>query len=358
MTTTPNLFDPITLRGLTAPHRLWVAPMCQYSADNGVITDWHRAHLGSFAIGRAGLILTEATAISPEGRISPWDAGLWSDEQAESWRGITDFAHSQNVPMGVQLSHAGRKGSVRAPFHTGPHSLAGTALGWDTLGPSPLAFGDLQLPHEMSAEDIQTVVSDFGHAARRAVDAGFDTIEIHAAHGYLLHQFLSPLANQRTDHYGGSVENRLRLTLEVIDAVRAVVPDAMPLLVRISATDWVDGGWDLDQSVELCQQMSPRGVDFVDVSTGGLDPAQTIPQEPGYQVPFAQRIATDTPLLVGAVGLLTTATQAQQVLDERSADVVLMARQFLREPTFALRAARELGQKNPWPPQYERAEPR
>lgn len=355
MTTTNTLFDPITLRGLTAPHRLWVAPMCQYSAAEGLITAWHRTHLGSFAIGRAGLIITEATAISPRGRVSPWDAGLWSDEHRTAWREVTTFAASQGVPMAVQLSHAGRKGSVKAPFHDGPHSLSDTPRGWETMGPSAIAFGDLHLPHEMSTDDIGDVLKDFVASSKYAVAAGFAAIELHAAHGYLLHQFLSPLANQRQDSYGGHFDNRIRLTMEITERIRQVIPETMPLFVRISATDWVEGGWTLDESVELSKRMALAGVDFVDVSTGGLDASQQVTPAPGYQKLFARAIKEQVSIAVGTVGLITTPTDADEAITDGTADVVLMARQFLREPTFALRAAKELQADISWPPQYDRA---
>lgn len=358
MTHTVSLFDPITLRGLTAPHRLWVAPMCQYSAVDGVPNDWHRVHLGSFVIGRAGLVITEATAVSPEGRISLGCTGLWNDAQGAGWAPITAFASSQGVPLVVQLAHAGRKAATRIPFHEGPDSLVGEADNWNTVAPSALAFGDLQPPHEMTVADIEKVVNDFSAAATRAVAAGFSGVEIHAAHGYLLHEFLSPLSNHRKDNYGGDFTHRVKMVCDVIDAVRAVIPDTMPLLVRLSATDWVVGGWDVEQSIELSTLMEQRGVDFIDVSSGGLDPSQKIPLGPGYQQPFAAAIREHVTLPVGTVGMITTSAQAQEALDNGVADVVLMAKQFLREPSFALRAAQELGADLAWPPQYERAKPR
>ena len=358
MTESPSLFDPITLRGLTIPHRLWVSPMCQYSARDGVPNDWHRVHLGSFAIGRAGLVITEATAVSPEGRISPGCVGLWNEGQVAAWAPITEFSTSQGVPIVVQLAHAGRKAATRIPFHDGPASLAGTPDNWDTVAPSALAFGDLQPPHEMTVSDIEKVVTDFASAATRAVTAGFSGIELHAAHGYLLHEFLSPRSNRREDNYGGSFDNRVRVVIEVIDAVRTAIPDTMPLFVRISATDWVEGGWDLQQSIELAKVMEHHGVDFIDVSSGGLDPSQKITLGPGYQQPFAKAINKEVSMAVGTVGMITTSQQAQEALTDNVADVVLMARQFLREPTFALRAAKELGADLVWPPQYERAKTR
>ena len=355
MTSTAQLFTPITLRGLTIPHRLWVAPMCQYSAVDGVVQSWHRVHLGQYAIGRAGLIITEATAVEPEGRISPDDAGLWNQEQVEAWKPIVDFSHSQGVPIAVQLAHAGRKASTRSPFKPGATAVGVDEGGWLTKAPSALAFGRLPVPHEMSVEEIREIIAAFGTSARLAVEAGFDAIELHAAHGYLLHEFLSPVSNKRTDLYGGSVENRIRIVLESAEAVRAAIPEDMPLLVRISATDWVDGGWDLEQSLELVAQLETRGVDFIDVSSGGLSPDQEITLSPGYQMPFAKAISERfPPMTVGTVGLITEAEQAEEALRAGVADVVLMARQFLREPFFALRAAAELGVELEWPGQYLR----
>ena len=357
MTSVPHLFDPITLRDLTIPHRLWVAPMCQYSATDGVPGAWHRAHLGQYAIGRAGLIITEATAVSPEGRISPGCPGIWNTDQQHAWEAITAFSTTQGVPMAIQLAHAGRKAATRIPFEDGPPALDASEGGWVTVAPSALAFGALHPPHEMSTDDINKVVTDFGEAAKRSVQAGFDAIEIHAAHGYLLHEFLSPLSNHRTDAYGGVFDSRIRVVLEVIDAVRHAIPDTMPLFVRISATDWVEGGWSLEESIDLSKALEQHGVDFIDVSSGGLDPAQTITLGPGYQMPFAKAIKEQVTIPVGTVGLITTAEQSQRALDDSVADVVLMARQFLREPFFALRAAEKLGRDLSWPSQYSRAKP-
>jgi 2,4-dienoyl-CoA reductase-like NADH-dependent reductase (Old Yellow Enzyme family) len=355
--TTPHLFDPITLRSLTIPHRLWVAPMCQYSANEGVPNAWHRTHLGQYAIGRAGLVITEATAVSPEGRISPGCTGIWNTEQQQAWEPITAFSQSQGVPIAIQLAHAGRKAATRIPWQDGPTALDDSEGGWDTVAPSALAFGNLHPPHEMAVADITTLVQDFGEAAKRSVAAGFDAIEIHAAHGYLLHEFLSQLSNHRTDAYGGVFDNRIKVVLEVIDAVRSSIPDSMPLFVRISATDWVEGGWSLEESIELSKAMEQHGVDFIDVSSGGLDPGQAIELQPGYQMPFAKAIKEHVSVGVGTVGLITSAQQAQEALEGSVADVVLMARQFLREPHFALRAAEELGREIAWPGQYVRAKP-
>ena len=352
-----HLFSPVQLRGTTFRNRIWVAPMCQYSAVDGVPNDWHLVHLGSFARGGAGLVLTEATAVSPEGRISPADTGIWDDAQRDAWSRIVDFVHGQGAHAGMQLAHAGRKASTRAPFD-GRGSVAPEEGGWQTVAPSPVAFPGYATPRALSVEEIDEVVADFAHAARRALEAGFDTLEIHAAHGYLLHQFLSPLSNRREDEYGGSFDNRVRLLLRVVDAVRSVAPESTPLLVRISATDWVDGGWTVDDSVALAARLREGGVDLMDVSSGGNATAD-IPVEPGYQVDFARRIRQETQMPTGAVGLITEPKQAEEVLAEGAADVVLLARAMLRDPHWALRAAHELGvpagQGVDWPKQYLRA---
>ncbi len=351
-----SLFDPITLGGLTVKNRIWLSPMCQYSVEqqDGVPTDWHLVHLGARAVGGFGLLFTEATAVLPEGRISPQDTGLWNDEQVAAWRRIVDFVHAQDAAIAVQLAHAGRKSSTYTAW-LGSGTVPAEDGGWTPQGPSPLAFGDYAQPAELTVDQIADVVTGFADAADRAAAAGFDAVEIHAAHGYLLHEFLSPLANQRTDGYGGPFENRIRLVLEVVDAVRARWTG--PVVVRISATDWVDGGWDVAQSVELGERLREHGVDLIDVSSGGLDPAQQITVGPGYQVPFARDVRTKAEIPTGAVGLITEPAQAQQVLDEGSADVVLLARAALREPSWPLRAAFELGlpaTKDPLPKQYER----
>ncbi len=356
MTSIPLLFSPITLRGLTVPHRLWVAPMCQYSAVDGLVQPWHQVHLGQFAIGQAGLIITEATAVEPEGRISPDDAGLWTTTQRDAWKPIIEFSHSQGVPIAVQLAHAGRKASTRSPFRPGSPAVAATEGGWETKAPSALPYGRLPAPHELSSDEVHDLVAAFGVSTRLAVEAGFDAIELHAAHGYLLHEFLSPLSNQRTDAYGGSVENRLRVVLETTETIRSNMPESMPLFVRISATDWVEGGWDLEQSLALSAALEDRGVDLIDVSSGGLSPDQEIALGPGYQMPFAEAISRQvSSMAVGTVGLITEAQQAEEALVSGVADVVLMARQFLREPFYALRAAAELGYDLEWPGQYLRA---
>jgi 2,4-dienoyl-CoA reductase-like NADH-dependent reductase (Old Yellow Enzyme family) len=352
-----HLFTPVQLRSTTVRNRVWVAPMCQYSAVDGVPDDWHLVHLGSFARGGAGLVITEASAVSPEGRISPADAGIWNDEQQAAWARIVEFLRAQGATTGIQLAHAGRKASTRAPFD-GRGSVPAEEGGWETLAPSAIAFPGYDTPREMTVHEIDRVVEDFAQGARRALDAGFEVLEIHAAHGYLLHQFLSPLSNQRSDEYGGSFDNRVRLLLRVVEAVRAAVPETTPVLVRISATDWAEGGWDADDSVALAQRLREAGVDLIDVSTGGNVPAE-IPVEPGYQVQFARRIRTEAGIPTGAVGLITEPKQAEEILADGNADVVLLARAMLRDPHWALRAAHDLGvavgEGVDWPKQYLRA---
>ncbi|WP_461169035.1 NADH:flavin oxidoreductase/NADH oxidase [Arthrobacter sp. Z1-15] len=359
-----GLFDPLVLRGLELSHRGWVAAMCQYSADGvnapGLPNDWHLMHLGSFAAGGAALIITEATAVSPEGRISPEDTGIYTAEQAAAWRRIADFVHrygAADARIGVQLAHAGRKASTYSPFGRGSGSVAEADGGWRTVGPTADAFGRYAAPQALDEAGIRRVISDFARAAERSVEAGFDTIEIHAAHGYLLHQFMTPLVNTRTDGWGGSEEGRNRLTLEVVDAVRAVIPDSMPLLLRISATDWTDGGLDERSSARLAGQARDRGVDLVDVSTGGAVPAANIPVGPGYQTGFAEHIRAAAGVPTAAVGLISSAAEAEEVLRAGRADAVLIARAALRDPHWWMRAAGELDAKLPWAPQYERARP-
>ncbi|MGV0111186.1 MULTISPECIES: NADH:flavin oxidoreductase/NADH oxidase [unclassified Arthrobacter] len=360
-TGTAGLFDPITLRSLELPHRGWVAAMCQYSCDPavapGVPTDWHLVHLGQFATGGAALIITEAAAVSHEGMISPRDAGIWTQEQADAWRRINDFVHEHSAvgtKTAIQLAHAGRKASTYWPFSGRRNSVPAAEGGWETVGPTDEAFGSYAAPRAMTEEDIAKVIADFGAAAVRAVDAGFDTMEIHAAHGYLLHQFLSPLVNTRTDGWGGSEEARFRLTLEVVREVRRVIPETMPLLLRISASDWSDGGIDGAVSARLAKRAAEEGVDFVDVSSGGAVPAATIPVGPGYQVALAEEVR-GSGVPTGAVGLISDARQADAVVREDRADVVLIARAALRDPHWWMRAAHELGHELVPAPQYERA---
>jgi 2,4-dienoyl-CoA reductase-like NADH-dependent reductase (Old Yellow Enzyme family) len=356
-----KLFDPLTLRGTTFANRVWLAPMCQYSAVDGVPNDWHLVHLGARASGGYGLLLSEATAVVPEGRISPEDTGLWNDEQVEAWRRITDFVHARGTLVGVQLAHAGRKASTYSPFATGPGGVAlngsvpASDGGWPTLAPSAVAFPGYAGPTALSGDQIEALPGAFAAAARRALSAGFDVIEIHAAHGYLLHQFLSPLSNTRTDEYGGSLENRSRLLVEVADAVRAVWPDARPLFVRLSATDWTEGGLTVEEVTQVSKELAAHGVDLIDVSSGGNVPA-AIPVGPGYQVPAAWAVRAGSGLPVTAVGLITEPHQAEQVLVDGAADAVLVARAALRDPEWPLRAAHELGSADRvrWQPQYER----
>ncbi len=351
-----KLFEPITLRSLTVRNRVWLAPMCQYSATDGVPDDWHLVHLGARATGGFGLLLTEASAVVPEGRISPQDAGIWNDEQMEAWRRIVDFVHDQGAVIGMQLAHAGRKASTYRPWAESSGTVPEEDGGWATSAPSAIPFPGYADPRELSLEEIDGVVHAFAAATARALAAGFDTVEVHAAHGYLLHEFLSPLSNHRDDQYGGSFENRVRLLLETVDAVRAALPDSAPLLVRISATDWIDGGWDLEQSTRLGVLLREHGVDLVDVSSGGNAPA-SIPVEPGYQVPLAAGVR-DGGVPTGAVGLITEPAQAEKIVANGEADVVLLARAALRESAWPLRAAHELGvapDDVAWPDQYARA---
>jgi len=349
-----HLFSPLTLRGTTTRNRIWVSPMCQYSAIDGMPGDWHLVHLGARAAGGAGLVIGEATAVTPEGRISPADTGLWSDEQAGAWARITAFVRAQGAVPGVQLGHAGRKASTDVPW-LGRGTVDPADGGWQAVAPSALASGDGATPRELTEADVAGVVRAFADAAVRADAAGFEVVELHAAHGYLLHQFLSPLSNRRTDRYGGDFAGRTRLLLEVVDAVRRVWPDGRPLLVRVSATDWADGGWDLDQTVQLARDLVGHGVDLVDVSSGGLVPHQQVVTGPGYQVPFARAVREGSGLPTAAVGLITEPAQAEQVLAEGSADAVLLARAVLRDPMWPLRAAHELGVDVAWPPPYDRA---
>jgi 2,4-dienoyl-CoA reductase-like NADH-dependent reductase (Old Yellow Enzyme family) len=354
----PKLFEPLALRGVTLKNRIVVSPMCQYSAEDGFANDWHLVHLGSRAVGGAGLIIQEATAVSPEGRISPEDLGIWKDEHVPMLRRINDFIAAQGSVPGVQLAHAGRKASTYSPF-TGAGEVPMSEGGWPVVGPSAEAFADnYPRPAALDAAGIQKVIDDFRAAAQRTLAAGFKVIELHAAHGYLLHQFLSPLSNHRTDEYGGSFENRTRLLLEVVAATREVWPEELPLIVRISATDWTEGGWNADESVQLSAMLKTRGVDLIDVSTGGNVPKAPIPVGPGYQVQFAERIKAEAGIRTGAVGLITTPAEAEAVLANGQADLVLLAREFLREPYFPLFAAQDLGVEAEWPAQYERAKPR
>lgn len=348
------LFSPMTVRSVTFENRVWASPMCQYSAVDGVVDTWHLVHLGAFATGGVGLVMTEATAVSPEGRISVGCPGIWSDEQAAAWRRVVDFVHSMGVPAGIQLAHAGRKGSTMRPWDD--HVIAAPAEGgWTTVGPSPLAYKDFPLPAELDSAGIDGVVSDFADGAARAVAAGFDVVEIHAAHGYLLHQFMSPLTNHRTDEYGGRWDNRVRIVRRVVEAVRAAVPDTVPVFVRVSATDWVEGGWTSEETVELGSALREWGADLMDVTTGGLVHDAVIPSGPGYQVPFAAAVRAGAGIPVSAVGLITSAQQAEDILERGEADAVMLGRALLRNPRWGLNAAEELGVMIRWPEQLQRA---
>lgn len=351
-----TLFSPYALGACTLPNRIAVSPMCQYSAEDGFANDWHLVHLGSRAVGGAGLIIVEATAVSPEGRITPADLGLWKDEHIEKLKQITEFSHSQGSYIGIQLAHAGRKASMAVPWEQERVIPPGEG-GWtDVLAPSAISFSEkYPNPVALDGGGVRNIVDRFAAATKRSLKAGFDLVEIHAAHGYLLHEFLSPLSNQRTDEYGGSFENRIRLLVEVVDAVRETLPGTMPLLVRISATDWAEGGWDIEQSVQLAKVLKAHKVDLMDISSGALVPNANIPAGPGYQTPFADRIRREAGMPTGAVGMITGAAQADQIIRNGQADLVLIAREFLRDPYWPLQAAGEVHQKISWPKQYLRA---
>jgi 2,4-dienoyl-CoA reductase-like NADH-dependent reductase (Old Yellow Enzyme family) len=355
----PGLFDLLTIRDLTFSNRVFVSPMCQYSSRDGYANDWHFVHLGSRAIGGAGLVMTEATAVLSEGRISPQDLGIYADGHIEMLGRIVSFIHEQGSIAGMQLAHAGRKASTRRPWE-GQGRIPETEGGWKkVVAPSALAFADTYpMPEALTPDGIQEVVSAFAAAARRACQAGFRVVEIHGAHGYLIHEFLSPLSNRREDDYGGSFENRTRLCREIVAAVRSAWPKELPLFLRISATDWVDGGWNIDDSVKLAGQLKPMGVDLIDCSSGGNVPHAKIPVGPGYQVAFAERIRREAGIMTGAVGMITSPVQAEHIIRTDQADAVIMAREFLRDPYWPLRAARELEQPIAWPVQYLRAGPK
>ena len=355
----PHLLDELTLRGITLRNRIAVSPMCEYSSVDGFANDWHLVHLGSRAVGGAGLVLTEAAAVEAGGRISPDDLGIYRDEHVEKLREIVSFVHEHGAVAGIQLAHAGRKASTAAPWKGGK-SLEPAQGGWRPIvAPSALPFGDDGIvPHELTRDEISDLVVAFAHAARRALSAGFRVVELHAAHGYLFHEFLSPVSNQRSDEYGGSLENRTRFLRETVRAVRGVWPTELPLFVRISATDWLpEGGWDVAQSAALARELKPLGVDLIDCSSGGNVPRAAIPLEPGYQVPFAERIRAEAGIPTGAVGLITEARQADAIVRAGQADIVLLARELLRDPYWPLHASQELGVDGPWPKQYLRAKP-
>lgn len=363
MTTSPALFEPLRIRSRTIRNRIWVSPMCQYSVldHSGVPTAWHAAHLGSFAIGRAGLILAEASGVVPDGRISDRDTGLWNDVQQEAWAHIVDFLHSQGSLAGIQLAHAGRKASTWPAwgFEDKRGSMPIEDGGWQSVGPSTIAFEGLATPRALETAEIANLVQAFVDAARRAVTAGFDVLEIHAAHGYLVHQFLSPLSNLRTDSYGGSLSNRARFLLEIVRAIRSAVGEEMPIFVRFSASDYAPDGWDVEQTATVAAWARDAGADFFDISSGGNVAGVHIPLGPGYQVHFAEHIRQSAGLDVNAVGLITTPHQAEDVVASGRADAVMLGREMLRDPHFALRAARELGAEiDYFPPQYLRSLPR
>lgn len=352
------LFTPLSIRGTTFRNRLWVAPLCQYSVDkqDGVPIDWHLVHLGGFALGGAGLVMTEATAVNPVGRISPQDTGIWNDEQQESWARIVRFIRSQGAVAGIQLAHAGRKGSTWLHWDPREGTVPVEDGGWEPVAPSAIAFGGYATPRPLETAELAGIVADFVAAARRSLDAGFELLEIHAAHGYLLHEFLSPLSNARDDEYGGSLENRARLLLEIVRAVRAEAGEDVPILVRFSATDWTDDGWDEEQTGVVAGWAAEAGADLFDISTGGLVSGTRIPLSPGYQVPFAEHVKDASSAPVSAVGLITTAQQAEEIVASGRADAVMMGREMMRDPHFAWRAAHELGvQLDYYPPQYWRA---
>ncbi len=352
-----ELFSHLTIRDVSFRNRIFVSPMCQYSSQDGLPNNWHLVHLGSRAVGGAGLVMVEASAVSPEGRITPADTGIWNDEQAEAFLPITGFIREQGSVAAIQLAHAGRKAGSSLPW-TGGRPLSAKEGGWTPIGPSPLPFNqDFTPPKEMNAADIEQLIRNFQDAAQRSHHAGFDVIELHMAHGYLLHEFLSPLSNQRKDGYGGDFEGRIRLPLEIVQAVREVWPHGKPLFVRISATDWLDDAWDIEQSVELALRMKEMGVDLIDCSSGGNSPHARIPVGPGFQVVFAETLRKKAKIATGAVGLIVNPKQAQDIISHGQADAVFIAREMLRNPYWPLHAAHALHAKTAWPKQYERAKP-
>jgi 2,4-dienoyl-CoA reductase-like NADH-dependent reductase (Old Yellow Enzyme family) len=350
-----HLFGAITLRELSIRNRIFVSPMCQYCSRDGVPTDWHLVHLGSRAVGGAGLVMVEASAVAPEGRISPDDSGIWNSEQAEAFSRIARFIREQGAAPGIQLAHAGRKASTDLPWNGGG-PLDAKHRGWQPVAPSPLPYAPgYPVPREATAEDLEYILGQFASAARRSAEAGFQVAEVHMAHGYLLHEFLSPLSNERNDEFGGSLENRLRFPLRVAKAVRDTWPEHLPVFVRVSASDWVDGGWDLTQTLELAAQLKKMGIDLIDCSSGGVVPEGAPPFGPGFQTPFASAIKKEICIPTGAVGYISDAAQAEQVVATGLADAVLLARGMLKDPYWPLHAAKALGVDLPWPVQYERA---
>jgi 2,4-dienoyl-CoA reductase-like NADH-dependent reductase (Old Yellow Enzyme family) len=350
-----KLFTPLKLREIEFKNRIFVSPMCQYSGEDGMPNDWHLVHLGSRALGGASLVIAEATAVSPVGRISPGDLGIWSDRHGETLKRIATFIKAQGAVPGIQLGHAGRKASTAAPWKSREPLFEGQG-GWEVIGPSAVPFEpSCPLPREMAAAEIEGVVHQFREAARRSLQAGFEVVELHMAHGYLLHQFFSPLINHRLDRYGGPFENRIRFAIETVQAVRQVWPESLPLFIRISCTDWTEGGWDLAQSIELSRRFKEQGVDLIDCSSGGAVPGAVIPAGPGYQAPFAAAVRQQAKIATGAVGLITEPAQAEQIVGTGQADAVLLGRELLRDPYWPLHAAKELGVDIPWPVQYLRA---
>ncbi|MGA6993861.1 MAG: NADH:flavin oxidoreductase/NADH oxidase [Candidatus Deferrimicrobiaceae bacterium] len=352
-----RLFSPLRLRERVFKNRIFVSPMCQYSAVDGMPTDWHLVHLGSRAVGGAALVMTEATAVSPEGRITPFDTGIWSREQATAFRKIAGFIHLHGAVAGIQIAHAGRKASTDVPWRGGKPLETGNG-GWQPIAPSPVPFAEgYAVPREMTEADLERVRKAFAAAARHGREAGFEVIEVHMAHGYLLHEFLSPLTNRRTDAFGGSLENRLRFPVSVAHAVREEWPESLPVLVRVSAMDWVEGGWDLPQTIALARELNKIGIDMVDCSSGGAVPDAKIPAVPGFQTPFAAAVRREAGIATGAVGLITEPAQAEQIVSTGLADAIMIGREFLRNPYWPLHAARSLGVDIPCPSQYERAKP-
>ena len=353
----PQLFDSLKLRDVVFANRIGIPPMCQYSAQDGMASDWSFVHYGTRAVGGAALMIIEATAVCPEGRISPGDLGLWDDKQIEPLARIVKFAQEQGCVAALQIAHAGRKAGVGLGWQA-QRSLGESEGGWATVAPSALSFGEgYAVPHELDEAGIRKVVENFAGSARRALEAGFKTVEIHAAHGYLMHQFLSPISNRRKDAYGGSFENRTRLVREVVTAMRAEWPERLPLLIRLSATDWVEGGWNADETVELCRMLKPLGVDLIDVSTGGMVPTATIPVGPGFQTSYAERVRREADIPTATVGLITAPAQADHIIRTGQADMILLGREVLRNPYWPLTAAQILGQTVSWPKQYLRAAP-
>lgn len=353
----PHLFSPLKIKSIALKNRIVVSPMCEYSSTDGFANNWHLVHLGARAVGGAGLIITEAAAVSPEGRITYADLGIWKDEHIAKLKEITNFIEEQGAVAGMQLAHAGRKASHTPPWTGGKQIPSDEENGWESLAPSAVAFVPAEeAPLELDREGIAKVITDFQSAAVRALAAGFKVIELHGAHGYLIHEFLSPMSNYRTDGYGGSFDNRIRLLLEIVEAVKEVWPEEYPLFVRLSTTEWTEGGWAIEDSIALAKILLDKGVDLIDCSTGGNAAGARIPLKPGYQVEFADAVKKQAGIATGAVGLITTAEQAEEIIQTGQADLVLLARELLRDPHFPLRAAHELGVEVKWPSQYDRAQ--